>query len=333
MIMVSFRGANPLEVERVDKEFSKYKIGNVILFNWAGNIKSPKQLRELTRWLQEKSGQELPMFIAVDQEGGKISRLTPEKGFKPSVSARYLGLINNIDTTRYWSAMTANNLRNAGININLAPVVDLNSDPKNPIIGKYQRSFSQNVHTVEQHAAAFIKCHKEKHIICAIKHFPGHGSSSTDSHIESTDISSSWNEKELEPYKILIHENLCDMIMLAHVYNSKIDSIYPATLSKATIEVLLRKKMKFNGITISDDLNMKAIKNKYSIEKSIELAINAGIDIILLSDSHFKDGTYSAEKAFTTIKKLVEEGKISKERIDQSYKRITELKKRLKTEL
>ena len=333
MIMVSFRGATASEIKRLDKEFSLYKIGNVILYNWAGNIKSPKQLKNLTQWLQEKSGQSVPMFIAVDQEGGKISRLSVDKGFRPSVSARYLGLINNVDTTRFWSTSTAECLQNVGININLAPVVDLNIDPKNPIIGKYQRSFSPNAQIVEAHASTFIKCHREKHIFCAIKHFPGHGSSTTDSHIESADISSTWNENELEPYRELIQEDLCDMVMLAHVYNSKIDSIFPATLSKATIEVLLRKKLNFKGITISDDLNMKAIKNKYSIDESIELAINAGIDIILLSERHFEDGTYSAEKAFTTIKKLVEQGKIPSQRIDESYKRIVELKKRLKPSL
>ncbi|MHC4708717.1 MAG: glycoside hydrolase family 3 N-terminal domain-containing protein [Planctomycetota bacterium] len=198
----------------------------------------------------------------------------------------------------------------------------------NPVIGWLDRSFSADPEVVTLHAGEFIRAHRQYGVLCALKHFPGHGSSTRDSHLGFTDISDTWSSKELGPYEVLIREELADVIMTAHVFNANLDAEFPATLSKPVLTDLLRDQLFFYGVVISDDMQMRAIRDHYGFVTALQRAIEAGVDIILISNnSVFEED--AASRAIAIIKNLVDEGKITSQRIDQSYLRIKKLKQRL----
>lgn len=344
MVMVGFRGLAVDKDSKIVQDIQQYHIGGVILFdvdflksvNESGeenievlpkrNIESPQQLKALTMALQEKA--KIPLFIAVDQEGGQVARLKEKHGFTKTKSHQELGEINDPDVTFQEATKIAQTLKSAGINVNLAPVVDLNTNPDNPVIGKKGRSFSDNPNTVTKHAIEFIKAHHAQGILCAPKHFPGHGSSTQDSHLGFVDVTDTWSTDELIPYANLIRDDLADMIMTAHIFNEYLDPYLPATLSKDIITDLLRTNLKYGGVVITDDIQMKAIADNYGKDESIERAITAGVDIILIANTL----GYDSEAVIHTInliKSLVQDGTIEEARIDASYKRIMKLKEKL----
>ncbi|RLB66095.1 MAG: glycoside hydrolase family 3, partial [Deltaproteobacteria bacterium] len=212
-----------------------------------------------------------------------------------------------------------------GITLNFAPVVDLNINPNNPVIGKLERSFSADPQVVTRMALAFIRAHHVLGIRCTLKHFPGHGSSSTDSHLGFVDVTKTWSPVELEPYKNIIGAGMADAIMTAHVFNAKLDEDYPATLSKRVITGLLREKLGYGGVIISDDMQMGAIRKYYGFEQAIRLAIDAGVDILIVANNTIFDKT-AIPRAISIIRTLVKQGKISVPRIEASYRRIHALK-------
>ncbi|MFO7444999.1 MAG: glycoside hydrolase family 3 protein [Ignavibacteriaceae bacterium] len=330
MLMVGFKGYEVNSRSSVTDDINKFNIGGVVLYDYdvptqrfERNIQSVQQVGKLTNAL--KSNSSLPLLIAIDQEGGRVNRLKTNYGFPASVSAQYLGSLNNIDSTRKYAALTASTLAAAGININLAPVVDLNTNPDNPVIGRIGRSFSSDPSVVAVHSAEIINVHHQYNVLTTLKHFPGHGSSRTDSHLGFTDVTDTWQEIELEPYRTLINSGKCDLIMTAHIFNSKLDADFPATLSKNIITGILRNQLNFNGVVISDDMQMKAISDHYGLETAIYRAIDAGVDILLFANNSIYDEQISG-KAISIIKKLILEGKISRERIEQSFLRISKLK-------
>lgn len=332
MLMIGFRGMEPKDDSSIAADIRERGIGGVVLFDYdvpskspIRNIESPEQLRRLTSELQKLSTTLL--FIAVDQEGGRVCRLKPSRGFPPTVSAAYLGKLDNADSTRQAAGSTAFLLKSLGVNMNLAPVVDLNVNPSNPVIGKLDRSFSADPVVVARQARMVIDAFHQQGIIAALKHFPGHGSSTTDTHKDFTDVTATWSKKELDPYRALIREGYSDPVMTAHVFNARIDSLYPATLSKATIEGLLRKQLGFRGVVLSDDMQMKAIADRYGLEEAIRLAIDAGVDVLIFGNNVSYDPEI-ASKATSIIRHLVEKGAISPERINESYRRIMTLKTR-----
>ena len=333
MIMVGFRGLDVKDSSPIIRDIVERHIGGVVLYDYdvptdspIRNIKSPAQLKRLTAKLQAAS--DIPLFIAIDQEGGKVSRLKESAGFAPTLSARYLGSVNDLALTRRQAARVAQTLAELGINLNLAPVVDLNVNPDNPIIGRLGRSFSADPEIVASHAAEFIKAHHEYGVLCAIKHYPGHGSSTGDSHLGLTDITDTWSSKELIPYEVLIRRELVDAIMTAHVYHGRLDPNFPATLSQPILGDLLRDQLFYDGVIISDCMQMRAITDHYGFETALHAAIEAGVDIILISNnSVFEEDV--ASRAIAIIKSLIEEGKITPQRINQSYSRIKKLKEGL----
>ena len=336
MLNIGFRGLSAGAASAIVKSIEDNHIGGVVLFDYdvpadssLRNIQSPQQLKKLTQQLQDHA--DTPLFISIDQEGGQVSRLKEKFGFPPSVSARYLGSIDNIDSTRYYARQTANVLRKAGINLNLAPVVDLNSNPKNPVIGSLERSFSGSPEIVSRHAKAYIDELHAKNICTALKHFPGHGSSEDDSHKGIVDVSQTWHKKELIPYKNLINNGYDDVIMTAHIFNSEWDSTYPATLSKQVIHGMLRDSLSYNGVVMSDDLQMGAIRKHYELKETIRLSIQAGVDILTFANNSVFDPEIAA-KAHRIISELVDDGLVSEERITRSYKRIMNLKERINDE-
>jgi beta-N-acetylhexosaminidase len=335
MLLVGFRG---LKIKSHDDpivhDIRNHHIGGVVLFNYdvarqsrVRNIQSPQQVKTLVSALQDYS--EIPLLIGIDYEGGIINRLPEAYGFPKTVSHQYLGNKNNRTLTRQYATTMAKTLAELGINLNFAPVVDVNTNPDNPIIGKIERSFSPNPKIVAQHALEFIKAHREQNVLCTLKHFPGHGSSTADSHLGVADVTKTWKPIELKPYIDLIQAGEADTIMTAHVFNKQLDPDYPATLSKSIITGRLRGELNFNGVIFSDDMQMKAIANYYGLETAIHKAIEAGIDILVIGNNTGDFVPDIAKRVATIIKQLVQSGTLSEERIDESYQRIIQLKSRL----
>lgn len=332
MLLVGFAGSVIEEGHPILEDIRQRHLGGVILFNYgpdsgtpANNIISPSQLRTLTTRLQQAASYRAPLLIAVDQEGGRICRLKESFGFPATVSFASLGQSNDLALTHRHANEIARTLQRAGINLNLGPVVDLNVNPANPVIGKLERSFSSDPTAVTAHAREFIRAHHEQGILCSLKHFPGHGSSTADSHKGFVDVTDTWSNKELQPFRTLIQEGLADTVLTAHVFNARLDPRLPATLSKPTIDGLLRKRLGFNSVVISDDLTMGAITSQYTLEESVQKALDAGVDMLLLADNRPDTTT----RMLAVLQKLLDSGRVSRHRILQSLQRIEKLKARL----
>ncbi len=331
MLMVGFSGLKVDDQHFVIRDIRELNLGGVILSDYdvadqtyQRNIKSHDQVRQLTEALQQAST--VPLLIAIDHEGGAVNRLKESCGFPPTVSHEYLGNLNDRATT-YGEALTmAKTLSGIGFNLNLAPVIDLNINPDNPIIARKGRSFSEDPEIVIRHALEFIRAHEEQDVLCTVKHFPGHGSANEDSHLGMVNVSDVWSRTELEPYRALIQDDAIKAIMTAHVFNSNLDPDYPATLSHKTITGLLRNELNYEGVVISDDLQMKAITEYYGFERAIQKALEAGIDILLITNNSGDYDETVARRACAVIQQLVEDGIIREARIDQSYQRIQRLK-------
>lgn len=350
MLIVGFHEDTLQEGCGIADNIEKCHAGGVILYSGDGlgfdkessrNIKNPSQLKTLITNLQSHAkkhrlAHEGPLFIGIDQEGGWVSRLSNERGFVyENITAKELGRINYIHKTYFYSKSLAAYLKTLGINLNFAPVVDLAVDPNN-FIYKRERCFSDDPKCVYEHSAAFIKGMHESKVIATLKHFPGHGSSVDDTHKGIVDVTNTWSDSELEPYKKFIIKGYNDMIMISHVINQKLDKEtriknklgedcpVPATLSEKMVTDLLRNKLGFQGVIITDDMSMGAIADQYSFEDALKYSINAGIDMIILAN-HQQDQT---AEAVDIIEKLVNSGDINLARIDDSYNRILKLKTR-----
>lgn len=331
MLMIGFRGLKVDKSHPIVRDILLRHIGSVVLFDYdvpressVRNVASPNQLKNLISDLQSFS--KATLLVAVDYEGGRISRLKEKFDFPPTYPAQYFGQKNNLDLTFRHAEHMANLLKELGINLNLAPVVDLNTNPDNPIIGKLERSYGKDPEIVTSHAEKFIQAFHSHNVLCTLKHFPGHGSSTGDSHLGMVDVSRTWIEDEILPYRQLIRKERVDAVMTAHVFNEHLDLKYPATLSKRIITGLLREKLNYDGVVISDDMQMGAIAEEYGLESAIFRAIDAGVDILAFANNSTFDAAI-AIKAAEIIKRLIKTKKISFERIDISYNRIMNLKK------
>lgn len=317
MIIVGFY-QNSSFADTLIVDLKDRNLGGVILYG--NNVISPSQLADLTAQLESNS-KTVP-FIAIDQEGGRVARLNEYNGYRVTNSAYKLGtLINSEDSTRSEANQMAKWLFDGGININLAPVVDVNVNPLSPAIGAKERSFSENHLSVFHHADWFIDEFNTKNIITTLKHFPGHGSAATDSHLGFTDVTNTWTKDELFPYKNLIDQDFDDIIMMGHIFNSNLDSLYPASLSYNTITKLLKDSLKFEGLIISDGMFMQAITTQFSFEGAIELTINAGVDLLLYRTNEWQ-GRSLVNYVVDVIEEKVNSGIIPESRIDESYNKI-----------
>lgn len=327
MILVGFRGKEVSESSDIVKVTRNVKVGGLILYN--RNISNPEQIKKLISALQTYSS--IPLFIAVDAEGGRVNRLESKDGFVDILSPKELGKINDLEVTKREASKLSQELKSLGFNMNFVPVVDLDLNPKNPIIGALGRSFSKDPYAVVLHAQVFIEVHRQNNIITTAKHFPGHGSAKNDSHLGKVDVTNLYQKEELIPYKSLQEKGLLDAIMTAHITNKNIDKNLPVTLSSKFLKNILREQIGFNGIVITDDMHMGAISRYYSFEDSIIKAVNAGCDIILVSNNNvLKYDKNLPYKILNIIYQAVKDGKISKQRIIESSDRIYELKKRFK---
>jgi beta-N-acetylhexosaminidase len=326
MVIVGFDEKKVDAESQIIKDINNYSLGGVILFdrfyndrNKTKNISSPKQLKALTSALKALSNK--PILIAVDQEGGKVARLKPKYGFKKIPSAKTISQLPIVDAQQFYKQQ-ALMLKQNGINCDFAPVVDVALNPKNKVIVGLERSYSSNPKEVQKYAKIFIDALREQNIISVLKHFPGHGSSLADSHKGFVDITNTWQELELEPYKALIKDGDVDMIMTAHVFNKKLDAQYPATLSYNVNTKLLRKKLGFGGVVVSDDLQMRAITKHYTLKQSLTLAINSGVDMVLFGNQLSHN---TPKEIVEAIFEEVKNGNIPYKRIQDANKHIQNL--------
>ncbi len=333
MLMVGFHGTSATAESQICKDIKKYHIGSVILFDYnpvnknePKNIANKKQLKRLTSQLQ-KCSYDGKLLIAVDQEGGRVQRLKSKYGFYgkfPKASDVIKMDQSQIESTYI---KMSKELKGAGINYDLAPVVDLDINKENHVIHGLGRSFGKDPETVAKYASTFIDAMHHYGVLTSLKHFPGHGSSVGDTHKGFVDVTNLWSRVEMEPYRML--NKKADTVMVAHVFNKKLDAKYPATLSKKTVNGLLRKELGFDGVVITDDLQMGAISKKYSLKKTLNLAINAGDDILLFGNQLDPKKIVSSKMLVNTIASLVKNGEVSPREINKSYYRIQRLKQRL----
>lgn len=333
MVMVGFNGFETSDTSHIIRDIAQYHVGGVILFDYHvpgsspnRNIDTPAQLRSLITDLQEIS--EVPLFVAVDQEGGRVARLKPARGFPEHRSAEYLGRLKNPDSTRHYASEMAKTLSDLGFNVNFAPVVDLNLNPENPVIGKIGRSFSNNNDVVVQQASIFLDEFNRAGVLGVLKHFPGHGSAWNDSHLGMADVTDTWKATELEPYAELASADLDFAVMTAHVFNSRLDPDWPATLSEEIQKGILRDRMGFEGVLFSDDMQMEAIRSFYGLRESIARAVLAGVDMVVFANNSVYDPDI-VPKVVEILVSLVEDGTLSEERIAESYNRIMQQKREL----
>lgn len=331
LIFVGFRGYTVPEV--LAQQIAKGQIGGLLLYDYdteskafARNIESPEQVRQLCQSLQKLAP--IPLLIAIDQEGGIINHLKPNKGFPASQSAQFLGEKNDLTLTRQQGENIGRTLAQLGINLNFSPVVDVNVNRQSPCVGKKERSFSSDPEQVCVHARQLIQGHRRFGILTTLKHFPGHGSAANDSHDGFVDITRTWSKKELIPFQRLINSGEADMIMTAHVFHDGYDDKLPASLSQAILKGILRDELKFDGVIITDDLQMGAIRKFYSLETTVKLALQAGVDVLQFSNQQIYDPQI-APKVIAIIKHLIDTGEICQEQIEKSYSRIQRLKEHL----
>jgi beta-N-acetylhexosaminidase len=311
------------------EEVRQGKAGSIIYFE--KNIPKDNSFAEFKKmsWTYQQAAP-IPLFISIDQEGGKVNRLKEKYGFPRSITAKAMGKDKMLDSVRFYAGSIAANLAGLGINVNFAPCVDLAVNPENTVIVKPERAFSSNEDSVAILAIEYIKQHRKVGVITSLKHFPGHGSSKEDTHFGVADVTTTWDERELKPYKIIIDSGYVDAVMTSHIVNKSLDKAgLPGTLSKDILDGILRKKLGFNGVVFSDDMQMHAIAKNYGLEETIKLAINAGVDIMCFSNNISGSEQRTVTKVHEIIRKFVESGEISKARIDESFKRIMNLKYKL----
>jgi len=327
-IIVGFDGVSAKKDSQICKDIKKYDLCGVILFDInlqdrekPKNIISKEQTIRLIKELKscKKNGK---LLVAIDEEGGVVQRLKKKYGFYGKYpSEKEVGKMPYQKAREIYLKMSKE-LKDVGINYNFAPVVDLAVNPKNIVIYKLKRSFGKDPKKVAKYARIFIDSMHKNGILTSLKHFPGHGSSMGDSHKGFVDVTNLWREKELKPYKILIKNSSLDSIMVAHIYNRNLDPRYPATLSKLTIKDLLRNKLGFKGVVVSDDLQMGAIAKNYTLRETLKLAINAGENILLFANQLEHTDT---KAIIDTIKELIKNKEIKLSSLQKSNKKIDKL--------
>ena len=338
LLLVGFGGTQVEGNDEVRSLVCDMKVGGVILFERDArsgdtrNISSPEQVRQLTSDLQalalQCTGRRL--LIAADNEGGAVMRLSTRLGYLPTPPPQALGDAGDPAATALESRRMGATLREAGINWNLAPVVDVAVNPLNPAVVTLGRTFSSDPQQVIIQARAFIQGMHEAGVLTSLKHFPGHGSSRTDSHHGFVDVTDTADLKiELAPYRALIKEGLADSVMTAHVFNRGLDPWNPATLSRFTIKRYLRGKLGYKGLVVSDDLLMGAIRQQYGVEEASILALQASVDMLLISQNQGRVERGAAERVIAAIRSATTDGRLSAKALAISIQRVRALRSRI----
>ena len=327
MLMVGFEGTSA--PRSVLDAVAAGRLGGVILFDRGRggaafhNIVSPGQVKALTSSLQAVAPR--PIFVAVDQEGGKVRRLKTERGFLPLPSAESMGRMP-ADEVRNLGLRAGREMTSLGINVDLAPVVDVRLSSRSPGLGDAGRLFGADAALVTRQALAFADGLMQAGVVPALKHFPGLGSAGEDSHHQLPDVTRRWQPAELLPYEEAFGKGWPGMVLVAHIYHRGMDESLPSSLSPAVIEGLLRRDMGWDGVVISDDLQMGAVSGR-ALEERVRLALLAGNDILLFGN-YLKHDENLHEKVFQAVLHLVQSGEVSRERLERSWRRIETVKRR-----
>ena len=327
MLLVGFRGTAIDSTNHIWRDIRDYYVGSVILFDYDAptgtrgrNIKGAQQVKALCAQLRALNPS---LLIGIDQEGGSVSRLSTRYGFPNIMSAQKSATLGP-DTVRHYARLTAKLLHDLGINLNFAPVADVNVNPSCPVIGGMGRSFSADTAVVARCCALWIDEQRAQGVVSCLKHFPGHGSAKGDTHKGLVDVTETWQRRELAPYR---NSGLDEqtMVMTAHVINRQLDPAgLPASLSPK-ITSYLRDSIGFHGVIVTDDLAIGAISGQYSLEQTVRMALEAGADLLCLSNNGGHYDPNIVPKVVKIIKKLVADGTVSEERIRQSARRIRSL--------
>lgn len=290
MIIAGFFGTRTSDpgFERIIANLEGGLIGGVLLLG--RNIGNREDLEEMTRRITACKCLTSP-FVAIDEEGGVIERLGDNVGLKGAPSAAVVAK-SSLASAHVTYGLLAQKISLLGFNMNFGPVVDLNVNPKNPVIGRLERSYGNDPDTVVKYAAAFVEEHRKKRIATVLKHFPGHGSSSIDSHTGVADVGSSWSPNELKPFKRLIQLRLADAIMVGHLANSKKWGSIATQSGAHAIDRMLRRELRYEGVVITDDLAMRAVLDERESAPAAAVdAIKAGADIVVVSRLRDDDQT------------------------------------------
>lgn len=315
LLMVGFSGTE-LSSEFIDW-LQEFRPGGVILFS--RNLVDPEQVAQLTNSLQEHAPNP-PLLIAIDQEGGRVSRLP--QGFTIFPSAASVAACQSPDVAYGVAEITAKELRAVGINMNMAPVLDVNSNPANPIIGN--RAYGETPKQVCTFGVATMQGLQDHGVIPCGKHFPGHGDTTTDSHKVLPVVNADrerLNDIELEPFRHAIQHGL-PTLMTAHVHYPALDAEAPATLSRTILTDLLRDELGFKGVTLTDDMEMRAILDHRSIGEASVRSLQAGADIVLICHQQPRQ-----TEAVLAIEQALDRGELSMDHLSASLERIAALKK------
>jgi beta-N-acetylhexosaminidase len=331
MIIVGFKGddVGDASVKAVRDEIAAGTLGGVMYLKQ--NVKSLAAVKAMNAAFRA-AAPDLPPFLTLDQEGGAVERLTSAVGFQELPNAETIAAKDSPAEAEATYADLAKAIANEGFTVNFGPVADLNINPDNQIIAKYGRSFGKSGKTVAAYDQAFIQAHHDAGLLTALKHFPGHGSSTADSHAGFVDISKTWSASELDPYKALFAGGYDDFVMVGHLYHKDYAGSgavkLPASLSPEWIEGVLRGQLKFAGVVISDDLEMGAIRKQFDLHDTVVGAVNAGVDVLLFSNT----AAYSPDLADKVRGILVAEANADptfRAKIEASYARIVAMKARI----
>lgn len=328
-LIVGFLGQDPIDdgVQAIARDIEEERIAGVILLR--RNISSIEQLAGLCAFLRS-SAKQVPPLICIDHEGGAVARASPDAGFSTWLPADIVGVRYRTakESSEYYRSR-ASELAFSGINMNFGPVVDINVNPDNPIIGRLGRSFSDDPTNVTTAAEGFIQAHRDAGILTCLKHFPGHGSSQKDSHKGFVDVSRSWSDIELQPYRDLVAKGLVDTVMNSHLFHPRFsdgDGI-PASLSVKSVQAI-RSDVGFGGVIVSDDMQMGAVTNHFKEISAALSAIRAGNDLLVYSTFDRPDQELGM-RINQFLNQSVRDGDLSRQESERSSERIFTLRRAL----
>lgn len=283
------------------------------------NVEEPAQVRELNRELASMVRPDSPALLSVDQEGGRVQRVR-EVAWPP---LRTLGNVDHLPSTQQFARALADEVRALGFNLNFAPCADVDSNPANPVIG--DRSFGRDPASVARHVAAYVHATQARGLIACAKHFPGHGDTHVDSHLDLPIVEKDWPElqrTELVPFRAAVQAGV-GVVMTAHVVFPEFDEHVPATMSRRILHGLLREDLGYGGVVISDDLEMKAVRGRYELEHQLDLACRATVDLFCIAES-----LDLCWEAFETLVRLQETDKVHDDAAVDSVARLQALRER-----
>ena len=330
MIVMGFWGADPTSpgARAISSWLQDGIVGGVIFFE--DNLRSPEAATNLIRTFREAAGESIPL-LCLDQEGGLVARLRPERGFEPLPAARSVGTLSRRAAEALYGR-TARELRRLGFNMNLGPVVDLALNPENPVIERLGRSFGIDPEVVVDHAKAFIDAHRHHRVLTVLKHFPGQGSAEADTHRSLANITKTWSREELRPFSELIEQGYADTVMVGHLIHADLtEPDRPASLSSRAVQGLLRTTLGYEGVVVSDDMQMGAVTQIFQPDDRIVFGIEAGVDLFIYANREHPDSQMPG-RFHRVVKTAVESERIQRDRIQESVRRISTLKQSINLE-